>query len=177
VWDRLPARESTVDDRTEFARFVETHLRFVFRVAYAVLRNSADAEDVAQDVFLKLYRKQTWKGVQDERGYLARATWRLCMDRQSSARFSKSGEREFACPSNDPEAVAIENQRHERIHRLIDALPEKLRRPLALSAIEEMTTARIAEAMHLPEGTVRRRIAEARALLRDKILRMKGTQL
>lgn len=173
-WDGLLTREIAGHDRADFERFVEENLRFVFRVAYAVLRNAADAEDVAQDVFLKLYRKNAWEGVQDERAYLARVAWRMCLDRRSS-HVREIGEREFTCEEDDPERAAIENQRQERIRRLIDALPEKLRQPLVLSSIEDMTTARIAAAMNLPEGTVRRRIAEARALLKEKMARMEGS--
>ena len=58
------------------------------------------------------------------------------------------------------------------MHRLIDALPEKLRQPLVLSALEELSSAEVAAVLRLPEGTVRRRVAEARALLREKMTAM-----
>jgi RNA polymerase sigma-70 factor (ECF subfamily) len=66
--------------------------------------------------------------------------------------------------------MATESSR--TIHRLIEALPEKLRRPLALSSIEEMTTPEIAAVMGLPEGTVRRLLMEARTLVKQKMARM-----
>ena len=65
-------------------------------------------------------------------------------------------------------------ERSRTIHRLIDALPEKLRRPLALSSIREMTTAEIAAAMDTPEGTVRRLLMEARRLVKEKLSRLEG---
>jgi RNA polymerase sigma-70 factor (ECF subfamily) len=52
---------------------------------------------------------------------------------------------------------------------MIDALPEELRQPLVLSSIEEMTSAQIAAALGVPEGTVRTRIHRARALLKQKL--------
>ena len=56
---------------------VERHSRFVFRVAYSLLRNAHDAEDAVQEMFLNLYRKQAWRDVRDERAFLARVTWRI----------------------------------------------------------------------------------------------------
>jgi RNA polymerase sigma-70 factor (ECF subfamily) len=48
-------------DEAEFTEFVQRHSRFIFRVAYAVLRHAHDAEDVAQEVFLNLYRNGAWR--------------------------------------------------------------------------------------------------------------------
>ena len=60
--------------------------RFVFRVAYSVLRNAHDAEDVVQETFLKLYRGRKWEGMVDERAFLARTAWRMAVDRLPKAR-------------------------------------------------------------------------------------------
>ena len=55
------------------------------------------------------------------------------------------------------------------IHRLIDALPEELRQPLALSAAEDLTSQEIGEIMGIPNGTVRSRLSRARQLLKQKL--------
>lgn len=179
AWDGLLAREASgVTDQASFSEFVDRHLRFVFRVAYAVVRNTADAEDIAQDTFLKIYRKKAWNGLNDEKGYLARVAWRVCVDRKSAKTLvSNPDNRDVCSPSRNPEVQAMDNQRHERIHRLIDGLPERLRTPLALSAIEGMTAASIAAAMDIPQGTVRRLITEARNLLKEKMVRLEGEQI
>ena len=62
------------------------------------------------------------------------------------------------------------------LHRLIDALPEELRQPLVLSAIEEMTSREVAEAMGIPEGTVRTRVMRARAELKRRFEAMRTTR-
>ncbi|MGA7886171.1 MAG: sigma factor-like helix-turn-helix DNA-binding protein, partial [Acidobacteriaceae bacterium] len=67
----------------------------------------------------------------------------------------------------DPEAALLAADSESAIHRLIDTLPEELRQPLALSA--EMNSREIAEAMEIPEGTVRTRLMRARQILREKI--------
>jgi DNA-directed RNA polymerase specialized sigma24 family protein len=78
---KLSADERAFALDAEFAALVERQSRFVFRIAYTVLRNVHDAEDAAQDVFLKLYRTKAWKKMCDERAFLARATWRMAVDR------------------------------------------------------------------------------------------------
>jgi len=174
-WANLPARESAREPETTFDLLVERQSQFVFKVAYAVLRNVEDAEDVAQDTFLKLFRTGSWKRMRDERRFLARMAWRLAVGRQSAKRFVFQCESsEGVSEENSPEGECIVTERSRTIHRLIDALPEKLRRPLALSSIQDMTTSEIAAVMDLPEGTVRRLLMEARALVKGKISRMEG---
>src|SRR3954466_7245093 len=70
---------SACDDR--FTALVMRQSRFVFGVAYSILRNPHDAEDVVQEVFLKLYRGGAWRNIVDERAFLARAAWRMAVDR------------------------------------------------------------------------------------------------
>ena len=55
------------------------------------------------------------------------------------------------------------------IHRLVDALPEELRQPLALAAVEELNSREIAQVMGIAEGTVRTRIMRARQILKQKL--------
>ena len=51
----------------QFTSLVTRQSRFVFRIAYTILRNAHDAEDVVQETFLKLYRTGAWKNMQNER--------------------------------------------------------------------------------------------------------------
>jgi RNA polymerase sigma-70 factor, ECF subfamily len=159
----------------EFEALVKRQSRFVFRVAYAILRNSHDAEDAVQETFLKLYRNQAWKKIDDERAFLARAAWRIALDRLKSDRLPKAQpayaepEREPLSPSPTPEQEAIAANQHVAIHRMIDALPEELRQPLALSAVDELNSREIAAILGVPEGTVRTRLMRARQMLKQKL--------
>jgi RNA polymerase sigma-70 factor (ECF subfamily) len=161
-----------------FQLFVERNMRFAFRVAWALLRNRSDADDVVQECFLRLYRKRTWHGIQglaeeikDERAYLARVVWRMARDRQRRPAREDGGIEMDTITATDhsPEAAAVSNSGIARIHRLIDTLPEELRQPLVLSTLEEMTSAQIGTALGIPEGTVRTRIQRARMLLKQKL--------
>jgi RNA polymerase sigma-70 factor, ECF subfamily len=148
----------------EFAALVERQSRFVFRVAYAVVRNAADAEDVTQDVFLKLHRTGAWRGMLDERAFLARAAWRLAVERRKPARVLAPLPVVESC-----EGDLVQRDLQAVVHRLMDALPEELRAPLALSAVEEMSSREIALVLGIPEGTVRTRLMRARGVLREKL--------
>jgi RNA polymerase sigma-70 factor (ECF subfamily) len=162
--NELAARE----DR--FAALVQRQSRFVFRVAYALLRNSHDAEDAVQETFLKLYRTGAWQSIEDEKAFLARATWRMAVERLPKRR-QEPPDPEAASPDASPEAAAIAADRVAAVQRLVDALPEELRQPLALSTVEELSSREIAGLMGLPEGTVRTRLMRARQILKEKLTR------
>ncbi|MCC6587888.1 MAG: RNA polymerase sigma factor [Bryobacterales bacterium] len=164
------ANQDTAGIREErFAGIVNRHARFVFRVAYSVLRSVQDAEDVVQETFLKVYRSPRWEQIADERAFLARTAWRIAVDhRKGKPAPGVADEAEWeGC---DPEEAAIASNSNQVVHRLIDGLPEELRQPLALSSFEEFSSKQIAEVMGIPEGTVRTRLMRARQILREKLM-------
>ncbi len=157
-------------DVAEFEALVARQSRFVFRVAYAILRNRHDAEDAVQETFMKLFRSRAWKSMDDERAFLARMAWRIAVDRLPKQRpIVLDHEPELVASAPDPEEQAIDANRHATIHRMIDSLPEELRQPLALSAIEELNSREIALILGVPEGTVRTRLMRARQMLKQKL--------
>ena len=158
----------------EFAGLVERQWRFAYRVAWAVLRNAADAEDAAQEAFLKILRAEAWRGLREERAFVARTVWRAAVDalRSKAARGTRDEPEEdwtamVEDARPDPEATAVAANWEAAVHRLIDSLPEELRQPLALSA--EMNSREIAAALGIAEGTVRTRLMRARQILREKM--------
>ncbi len=175
---RSPRRVRPEDD-AEFTGLVERQWRFAYRVAWAVLRNAADAEDAAQEAFLKIFRAQAWRGLRDEKAFVARASWRSAVEDWSSRqtrlrRHVDRGESEGGSAVNDiadagmnPEELVAAGNWEAAVHRMIDSLPEELRQPLALSG--EMNSKEIAAAMGIAEGTVRTRLMRARRMLREKL--------
>ena len=156
-----------------FAILVHRQSRFVFQVAYAVLRNSHDAEDVVQETFLSLYRSGAWQKMNDERAFLARTVWRQTIDRLRANPRRKSDDSrvllELPSQESDPEQTLLGANQQAVVHRLIDALPEELRQPLALSTVEELNSREIAAILDIPEGTVRTRLMRARQMLKEKL--------
>jgi RNA polymerase sigma-70 factor (ECF subfamily) len=159
------------EDEVEFAGLVERQWRFAWRVAWAMLRNRQDAEDAAQEVFLRFLRAKAWRGLRDERAFVARAAWRAAVDKLRACRPQDRPDENLAETVQDdapnPEAAMMKSNSEAVIHQLIDNLPEKLRQPLALSV--EMNSREIAAAMGIPEGTVRTRLMRARQMLREKM--------
>jgi RNA polymerase sigma-70 factor (ECF subfamily) len=162
----------TTDEEAEFTVLVERQSRFVFRVAYAVLLNSHDAEDAVQETFLKLYRNGGWQHVGNERAFLARVAWRVAVDRRRSSNPSApAGESEVELPSLNPgpEQTLVAANQHALVHSMIDALPDELRLPLVLSAADELNSREIAAVLGIPEGTVRTRLQRALQVLRQRL--------
>lgn len=169
-------REEAASRDEAFAALVGRQGRFAYRVAYSVLGNSQDAEDAMQEAFLKLYRTGAWRGMEEEKGYLARVVWRIAvarLPRPSREKIAGGDEMEtLVAREASPEAVAMRSAEERRLRRLIDELPEELRQTLRLSALEEMSSREVGLAMGIPEGTVRTRLMRARAELRRRFEEM-----
>jgi RNA polymerase sigma-70 factor (ECF subfamily) len=169
----------TTGGDAEFTALVQRQSRFVFRVVYAVLLNSYDAEDAVQETFLKLYRNGGWQNLENERAFLARVAWRIAVDRRprqvrSASPGLEPGESsaeiaEAVAPDSGPERTLILANQQALIHSMIDALPDELRVPLVLSANDELNSREIGKVLGVPEGTVRTRLQRARQLLRQKL--------
>lgn len=154
------------------ARLVESST-LAFRVAFAVLRQRQDAEDVAQEAFVKAYRRLHQLRDRDRfRAWLVRLTWRLAIDRQRSDRRRTARERLDVEGSRSLDAAdaVIEHDRAAQLWRAIDALPEKLRLVIVLVNIEEHDLAATARLLNLPEGTVKSRLFVARRKLKEILL-------
>ena len=160
-----------------FARIVAEHAGLLYKVARSVLRHAEDAEDAVQDALLKLFRSESWKemqpggGIRDERAFLARVVWRAALDRRPSRREGTAedgAELRVMDARPSPEMVAGEIDERELLRELMEGLPEELREPLVLSAMEELTSREVGVVMGLPEGTVRTRLMRARSVLRAK---------
>ena len=163
-----PAQEAGEGARHSFDSLVERNAQMVYRIALAVTRNLHDAEDVAQETFLQLYRGGRWEQIEDQRGYLARVAWRLAARRRSTQARNQELPAQMVSPDAGPEESAMDAELEAWLHARIDRLPEKLRQPLALAALAELKLVEIARILGLPEGTVRRRIHTARQKLKQE---------
>src|SRR5439155_21648057 len=148
-------------------RLVESST-LAFRVAFSVLRHRQDAEDIAQEAFVKAYRGFRQLRDRDRfRAWLVRMTWRLAIDRQRGNR--RGVEREYVTPAADATTsvdAAVDNmasrERAAQLWKAIDSLPEKLRVVIVLAGIEEHNLGEVAKLLNLPEGTVKSRMFLAR---------------
>ena len=169
------AESSTVTaSALDIESVVRDHARFVFKVAYSVLRNTEDAEDAAQETFLRVHRSGDLQNVREIKAWLARIAWRVALDRirrhpeQSLEPLTETGF-EVRARDTGAEQAMLQQERVELLRRLMATLPDDLRHPLALSTVQEMTSAEIAEILGIPETSVRTRLFRARQLLKEKI--------
>lgn len=133
TWEGAEAsRDEAVPTRQEqFAALVHRQSSLVFRIAFAVLRNTHDAEDAVQETFLKVYRQGKFEQIEDERAYLARVAWRIAATRRSRQSSSTEMPEQVSAEPNPEQASAFADwDAHVRL--LIDSLPAELRDPLLL---------------------------------------------
>ena len=160
------------DTARDVEAIVRAHARLVFRVAYSVLRNREDAEDAAQETYIRLMRQDVSK-IEDPRLWLARVAWRVAVDRvrkHSHASLDEQGMPEFADSRQGADDAVLEAELQAKVETMIEALPTKLREVVRLSTVEEMTSADVAQVLGIPEGTVRTRMSRAREILRQKLM-------
>ena len=159
-------------------RLVREHSRLVFRIAYSVVRNHADAEDIVQEVFLRV-AKHGAKDIGDGKAWLARIAWRVSVDRYRSAR--RQSQEEFDERIHAPfvhirgtESNAISRETLALLDRLIAALPKKEREALLLTSIEELSSTQAATVLGTSETSVRARVSRARQRLAQKLQKLTG---
>ena len=171
-WSREAAHAAK---RREFEKRLAECGRLAYRVARGVLRNDADAEDVAQEALLRAYRRfDRLRDAQRFRGWLVRIACRLALDRARSAKRREVRETEWAQPARRPapataEELAASSEFQARFDRALDELPEKLRLVLLLAAMEGHTLEEVAAMLGLPVGTVKSRLFAGRKKLAEKL--------
>ena len=169
---------SEADSGEAIAALVAQYSTTLYRVAYSITRNAAEAEDAVQETFLRVLKHREKLGeIRDHRVWLVRIAWNVVLDRKRRAKTRPETE-DIAdlvrtLPAHHPtaETTAISSQERSRILALIDALPRKEREALLLSAVEELSTAQAAAILGTSESSVRSRIFRARhqlAALLDK---------
>jgi RNA polymerase sigma-70 factor (ECF subfamily) len=166
----LIARTEEQAPEARFGERIAENQRRVFQIAYSILGNSADAEDVAQEAFLRAYQKfASLREAEKFRGWINRIAFRLALNRQRGHRRRLT--RDTAWQRTETRAMvdgAKDAEREmllDRLRKEIERLPEKLRSVLQLSLVEEMDAADVGAVLEIPAGTVRSRLHTARKLL------------
>ena len=170
--DRLSRALLSVDD--DLAREFEVRLvessTLAFRVAYSVVRQRQDAEDIAQEAFARAHR--SFRQLRDRerfRAWLVRMTWRLAINRRRAdlRRLSRESTLLQPNPSQSIDDELAARERAQRLWRAIDALPDKLRLVIVLAGIEGHDVQEVARLLRLPPGTVKSRMFLGRRRLKE----------
>jgi RNA polymerase sigma-70 factor (ECF subfamily) len=168
---------------TDLTALVETHSALLFRVAHSILRNRAEAEDIVQDVFIRVLQhnlkadRHDLPPIRDLRVWLVRITWNLAIDRRRRIRPDQMDD-QFAAALISPTVPADQALSDARqvaaILREIERLPKPERHALLLSAIDELSITEVSVVLNRTESAVRALLFRARTHLRQRL--EKGNQ-
>jgi RNA polymerase sigma-70 factor (ECF subfamily) len=189
-----PAPQSEIDalierclagDQAAWEDIVRLHRRKVFNIAYKFVGKHDLAEDLTQDIFLKLYRSlDTFDRRANFQTWLISVSRNLCIDHYRSVRKERETMNRDIDPSTlmpvakDRSAYAqLElRDRVQLLRAALETLPPTLRTAVLMRDIQEMTYQEIADQLHVPEGTVKSRINRGRTELARQIQKLRDQQ-
>jgi RNA polymerase sigma-70 factor, ECF subfamily len=169
-------------DQQAWDQIVRQYWRRVFNVAYKFVGRHDEAEDLTQDVFLKVFKSL---GTFDRRAnfqtWLVSVSRNLCIDHYRSVRKERETiDRDVNADDLSPVSVEVSahvalerNDLAQELHRALQQLPEALRTAVVMRDIQELSYQEIADQLHLPEGTVKSRINRGRHELALQITRIR----
>jgi RNA polymerase sigma-70 factor (ECF subfamily) len=164
---------SELPDRVRFEQLVLPHLDAAFNLARWLLRNRADAEDVAQEAVLRALRFFDGFAGGDVRAWLLRIVRNTCytwLEKKRPAELEVEFDEELHVPSiSTPEALAIAGENRERLTRALEELPPRFREILVLRELEGCSYKEIAEVTSIPIGTVMSTLSRARLRLQHAL--------
>jgi RNA polymerase sigma-70 factor, ECF subfamily len=162
-----------VEAEPDVAGLVRDYSGLLYRVALSVLRNSAEAEDVVQDCFVRVLQQQgKLSGVVEVRPWLVKICWNLALDRRRRVRPEQMDDL-FAAGLVAKDMAAdlaiAEAGRIRKVLGAIERLPGREREALLLSAMDELSMAEIGAVLGKSESSVRSLLFRARVHLRERL--------
>jgi len=163
-------------DIDAYEEIVQRYQQLAFRTAYVITRSAAEAEDAAQDAFVKAYRAlASFRTGAEPRPWLLRIVANEARNRMRSAvrrqrlelRLAEGFRQGDAAPS--PEAAAVDADERRRLVSLVGELEENDRLIIASRYFLELSGEETAAALGIPEGTVKSRLSRALGRLRERI--------
>jgi RNA polymerase sigma-70 factor, ECF subfamily len=166
-------------DLHAFARLFDHFQDRVYDLAFAILQDHADAEDVLQDTFLRVFEKiDSFRGGSRFETWLVAIAVNACRDRLRRRRLRRFIPLAQLSPrrlaqllgfGRDPAAVVAGRQEQESLWDLVDELDDRLRLPLILRYYYGLSCAEVAEALGLTTGTVYGQLSDGRRYLRQRL--------
>jgi RNA polymerase sigma-70 factor (ECF subfamily) len=169
-------------DQAAWEQIVRQHWRKVFNIAYKFTGKHDEAEDLTQDVFVKIFKSlDTFDRRANFQTWLVSVSRNLCIDHYRSVRKERetidrdvdAGELAPVAQTISPMAALEHRDRVALLKKALNQLPEALRSAVLLRDIQELSYQEIADRLHLPEGTVKSRINRGRTELARQIRRLR----
>jgi len=178
-------RRAADGDLQAFRDLVVHYHPLAYSMAYKVLGDPQDAEEVVQDAFVKIHRTLSgFRGEASCKTWISRIVLRLSLNRRrdrSRSSWHRLGLHGYQNPDHaqppisaeqTPEIQCIAQQTHQRIRELVDELPEQLRQVVVLNSFEDLSYEEIAQILEIPLGTVGSRLHSARKKLLGRLRRL-----
>ena len=168
--ERLAARAAS-GDRGAFDALVTRHRQAVYRLCWSATGNHADADDAAQETFVRLHRSLTsYDPGRPFLPWLRKIAWNCGLSARRGGNagaptVSAGDAPEPVDPKPGPEESAAGNEERRRMAEAMAGLPPELRMVMVLRAVEGLSYAEIARAAGIPAGTVMSRLSRARERL------------
>jgi|GEM_PF-733893 len=160
-------------DRDAFGALVERYKDMVYGVAYAHLRNFHDAQDLCQEVFIKAFLNlSSYDPNRPFGNWLYVITRRMAIDRIRGRREMKELTDEIIDGSPTPDVQAERREMQRLLKDAISKLSERNRETFCLYYVNGYSIREISRILSVPQGTVKRRLHEARKILRKEVIRM-----
>src|SRR5215471_17302597 len=172
-------------DQLAWDAIVKQYWRKVFNVAYKFVAKHDEAEDLTQDIFLKIFKSlDTFDRRANFQTWLISISRNLCIDHYRSVRKERetidrdvdTGELAPASPEPGPVAALEQRDRVALLKQALSALPDTLRTAVLMRDIQELSYQEIADRLRLPEGTVKSRINRGRTELARQIRKLRGDE-
>jgi RNA polymerase sigma-70 factor (ECF subfamily) len=175
-------RRAQAGDEEAFGVLMRSHYERIFRLVYAIVRHEADARDICQEIWVKV-----WRELPKFRGEARFTTWlhpiatRRALDHLRKRRrwfdrflpFDTDDKTVVSAPepatTEDARSISEQTDRKAQMQAALEALPPKHRAVLAMREVEGLSYDEIAQAMSIPTGTVMSRLYHARRLLAQKL--------
>jgi RNA polymerase sigma-70 factor (ECF subfamily) len=170
-------------DQTAWELIVKQHWRKVFNVAYKFVGKHDEAEDLTQDIFLKIFKSlDTFDRRANFQTWLISVSRNLCIDHYRSVRKERetidrqvdANELTPAAPDAGPSAALEQADRVTLLRQALATLPETLRTAVVMRDLQELSYQEIADRLNLPEGTVKSRINRGRTELARQVRKLGG---
>jgi RNA polymerase sigma-70 factor, ECF subfamily len=172
-------------DQAAWETIVRQNWRKVFNVAYKFVGKHEEAEDLTQDIFLKIFKAlATFDRRANFQTWIVSISRNLCIDhyrsvrkeRMTIAREIDTSDLQPASTDRTPYAAAEHQDLRAMLHQALQTLPETLRTAVVLRDLQELSYQEIADRLQLPEGTVKSRINRGRLELARQLRRLQDKQ-
>jgi RNA polymerase sigma-70 factor (ECF subfamily) len=182
--DRL-IEQCLAGDQIAWEQIVRQNWRKVFNVAYKFVGKHDEAEDLTQDIFLKIFKAlKTFDRRANFQTWIISISRNLCIDhyrsvrkeRQTIARDVDSNDLQPATSERGPYAQAEHQDLRLQLRQALETLPVALRTAVVLRDLQELSYQEIADRLGLPEGTVKSRINRGRIELAHQLRRLQDNQ-